>query len=603
MRRLLKHAIAWPESPLRLLAAWFTACTVFEVLRERYLLSIGLFAVIVIGVFALFTVAQWLAPFPRFSTLMTALCTIAYATVLVGNRINGDRTALYITVLFAVMIVLFPLMHREPHRLLPFTFSKKWCIAAVVTAGALFTLILGAITCLRYATFTSPNYDFGIFCNMFHNMSTTGLPTVSCERAEIISHFAVHISPIYYLILPFYMIFPSPLTLQIAQAVVLASGLVPLYLLARHFKLSYAVTAMLAALYALYPPLSTGCLYDLHENCFLPALLLWLFVCYEKQRFALMCIPAVLILGVKEDAAVYLVFFGLYLLFARRDWKRAVPLIVVAAAYFALAVHLLQNYGQGAMFGRYNNVFEGNPVTGGFFGTLLRDPAYFLTQIANNAVPKNDNTMFLQKMDWLFRMLLPFGLLLWTPRGKYGRLFLLLPLILNLLTRYGYQYDITFQYSFGCIPFLFYLLIQNAADAPPRFRREQLAFGLVAAWLMYLIMVWSPFVHYTRSMREKRETYATMERVLDVVPDDVSVTASTMLLPHLAQRPVIYEDFYHRDANGTIIPDTDYAVLDIRPHFRNQSTPFIETYLSVGYTVIYEEPELIVILRAPKKAP
>ena len=596
MRRLLKHVITWPDSPLRLLAAWFVTCTVFEALRAQVVLSSWLFVLIAVGAFVLFTVAQWLLPFPRFSTLTTALCTIAYATVLVGNRVGVDRTALYLTVLFAVVVVVLPLMRREPHRLLPFTFSKRWCIAAVVTAGVLFALVIGTVTCLRYTTFTSPNYDFGIFCNMFHNMSTTGLPTVSCERAEIISHFAVHISPIYYVILPFYWLFPSPLTLQIAQALALASGLIPLYLLARHFKLSYAMTAMLAALYALYPPLSAGCLYDLHENCFLPALLLWLFVCYEKRRFALMCIPAVLILGVKEDAAAYLVFFGIYLLFARRDWKRALPLIVVAVGYFALAVYLLQTYGQGAMFGRYEAVLSGEPAMGGLFGTLLRDPAYFLTQIANG-----EN--FTRKMTWLLRMLLPLGLLLWTPRGNYSRLFLLLPLLLNLMTQYGYQFDITFQYSFGTIPFLFYLLVQNAADAPPRFRREQLAIALLAAWLMYLFTVWPSFVHYTRAAHDNRETYEKMENVLAMVPDEVSVTASTMLVPHLAQRPVVYEDFYHRDKSGNIIPDTEYAVLDIRPHFLPQSGPFIETYLDAGYTVVYEEPELLLVLKAPKKAP
>lgn len=592
MRRLVKHVIAWPDSPLRLLAAWFAACTLFEALRIRYLMPVWLFLLVTVGLFAVFTVAQWLLPFPRFSTLTTALCTIAYATLLVGNRTGIDRLALCLTVLFAVAVVLFPLMKREPHRLLPFTFSKKWCIAAVITAGVLFLLVLGTITCLRYLTFSSPNYDFGIFCNMFHNMSTTGLPTVSCERATIISHFDVHISPIYYLILPFYCLFPSPLTLQIAQAAVLASGLIPLYLLARHFKLSYALTAMLAALYALYPPLSTGCLYDIHENCFLPPLLLWLFLCYEKRRFALLCIPAVLILGVKEDAAVYLVFFGIYLLFSRRDWKRSLPLIAVATAYFALAVYLLQTYGQGAMFGRYGNVFSGSPVTDGFLGTLLRDPAYFLSQLAGGET-------FTRKMDWLLRLLLPLGLLLWTPHGKFSRLFLLAPLVMNLLTQYGYQFDITFQYSFGCIPFLFYLLIQNAADAKPRFRREQLAFAVVTAWLMYLFLVWPSFTHYVRAMRDNRETYATMEAALDHVPDGASVTASTMLLPHIAQRPVIYEDFYHLDKDRKIIPDTDYAVLDIRPHFLAQSTPYLETYLEAGYTVFYEAPQLIIILKAP----
>ena len=89
--------------------------------------------------------------------------------------------------------------------------------------GIISAAVIAYITCLRYKTYSAPNYDFGIFCQMFHYMKTTGLPMVTCERNELLSHFAVHISPIYYILLPFYYIFPSPLTLQIGQAVVLAS--------------------------------------------------------------------------------------------------------------------------------------------------------------------------------------------------------------------------------------------------------------------------------------------------------------------------------------------------------------------------------------------
>ena len=45
MRRFLQHVIAWPESPLRLLAAWFAACTVFEAFRALYLLPVWNYAV------------------------------------------------------------------------------------------------------------------------------------------------------------------------------------------------------------------------------------------------------------------------------------------------------------------------------------------------------------------------------------------------------------------------------------------------------------------------------------------------------------------------------------------------------------------------------
>ncbi|MBR2405755.1 MAG: DUF2079 domain-containing protein [Clostridia bacterium] len=589
MRGLLNRFITFPESPMRLLASWFLSCAIFEILRSRTILLSWGFLLLTLGIFVLFTVVQHLLPKQRFSAAALAVCTVLYAVILVIFRTATDSFALVALIVFAVGIVLFPLMRREQHSLLPRPLSRGLCIGLCIGAAVWFALVIGSTTCLRYLTFSAPNYDFGIFCNMFHNMSKTGLPIVTCERDAVLSHFAVHISPIYYVILPFYMLAPSPLTLQIAQAVVLASGVWPLYKLARHYQLSHAATAAVAFLYALYPALSNGCNYDIHENCFLVPLLLWLFVCYEKQRYGFMALAAVLILSVKEDAAVYVAFFAIYVLLARRDPRRALPLLLGAAAYFATAIWLLKTFGEGAMFGRYEDLLSGSVITDGLLGTLLRDPAYFLELIVK---PANLS----KKLIWLYELLLPLGALLWTPRGKWSRFLLLLPLLLNLLTQYVYQFDINFQYSFGTLPFLFYLLIQNAADSPPRFRREHLVFSAVTAGLLYVMLVLPSFAHYTGGYLKQRDTFVQMEAILDTVPDDVSVTASTVLLPHLAQRAVIYEDVYHEGD-----PDTDYVVLDMRPAFLKQSTAYYVSCVNHGYTVVTEVEDLITILKAPEQ--
>ena len=85
-----------------------------------------------------------------------------------------------------------------------------WIFAIV--CGIICGFVIGAITCYRYKVFATPNFDFGIFVNMFYNMKESGLPITTCERDVFLSHFVVHLSPIYYLILPFYMIFSTPLT-------------------------------------------------------------------------------------------------------------------------------------------------------------------------------------------------------------------------------------------------------------------------------------------------------------------------------------------------------------------------------------------------------
>jgi hypothetical protein len=65
--------------------------------------------------------------------------------------------------------------------------------------GVFFVIFVGGLTTLRYLNFFTPNFDFGLFCNMFYNMSEGFVPLVTSERDRLLSHFAVHISPIYYL--------------------------------------------------------------------------------------------------------------------------------------------------------------------------------------------------------------------------------------------------------------------------------------------------------------------------------------------------------------------------------------------------------------------
>ena len=78
------------------------------------------------------------------------------------------------------------------------------CLTAV--AALVFFLFVSLWTVCRVLTYRAPTYDLGIFSQMFHQMRTTGLPTTTLERDGLLSHFDVHVSPIYYLLLPFYFL-------------------------------------------------------------------------------------------------------------------------------------------------------------------------------------------------------------------------------------------------------------------------------------------------------------------------------------------------------------------------------------------------------------
>ncbi|MBO5796934.1 MAG: DUF2079 domain-containing protein [Clostridia bacterium] len=456
------------------------------------------------------------------------------------------------------------------------------CVLFLLAAGG-----MAVVGTLRYLTYNTPNFDFGIFCQMFHNMKETGLPTVTCERDQIASHFAVHISPVFYLLLPFYMLFPSPVTLQIGQAVVIASGVFPLWLIAKKLGLSNKVSLMMAAAYAAYPALSTGTLYDIHENCFLAPLLLWLFCAYEYKKPWLTLLAAALVLTVKEDAAVYVAIFALFVLLDRRDVKRGAALMGVALLWFGVALWLLETYGFGGMVGRYSDYQYGDSGLLGVVKTALVNPGFVLKKILYGTA--TDQT---GKLRYLAQLVLPLAGLLFTGR-RFTRYILLLPVVLNLLTNWPYQYDVNFQYSFGVSAFFFYLCLLNAKDRQPVERRRAVTFAAAASMLLYMLLFLPSIESNLKRYEERAETIQRMDAVLATIPEDASVTCSTFLLPHLAQRAVVYEDFYHAGV------DTEYLVLDRRPGYSGDVSDIVEKYYDAGYTLIVNETDLVAILKAP----
>jgi len=461
--------------------------------------------------------------------------------------------------------------------------------------------LIAAVTCYRYLTFSSPNFDFGLFVNMFWQMKKTGLPFVTCERDVLISHFAVHISPIYYLLLPFFALFPSPLTLQIGQAAVVASGVIPTVLLCKHYRLSGKSTCLMAFVYAFHPALSAGCFFDIHENCFLAPLLLWTFYFVERRKYVPMYLFAFLCMSVKEDAAFYIFILALYLILSGKNTAHGFILMICSASYFGIAMSVLRSKSeyfsalyqdqspnpaiQGPMIHRFSNlIHEEKDGLLGALKTLLLNPGYILTQLFKSA--QNGG----EKLVYFLQILLPVGGLPFCTE-KPSRLLLVSPILINLLTDYSYQYNIGFQYHFGIVAFLLYASIVNLSDMRAKLRHSLLSVAVCACLCLYVVYAVAPFSYYQKLWRSERDTYTKMEEILKQIPEDASVSCSSGLVAHIANRDEIYEVYYH----GTVA-DTDYVVLDIRGGIDRQQ---LRSFLRQGYSVNREFTELILILYQP----
>lgn len=590
----LRSAFGRDRVICRLIAAWFgfSALTVLGADAEAFSelafgqdISLFRVALVTFLAFLLFSLAafaagEWVHTDSWFLLLCGGICAVRWL-LLYEHSTNEFLFALCVTAVMALILVYF-FRVNEPL----FSLWKPGggtVIAFAVIAGLLTCAVIATVTCLRYKTFSSPNFDFGLFVNMFHNMKETGLPLVTSERDGLLSHFAVHISPIFYVLLPFYWLFPSPLTLQIGQAVVLALGIVPVVLLCRHFKLSGKVTIFAACLYAFYPVLSSGTFYDIHENCFLTLTLLLTFLFYEKKKIIPMYLSAVSVLMVKEDAAIYLLVFALFVLLSERRYLHGVILAAMSVGYFLLAVHMLEKYGTGTLNDRFNNViFDKDEGLISAAKTALRNPGYILTQLFTTSKGG------WEKILYFLQMLLPLGFLPFCSK-KASRWLLITPILVNMVSYYVYLYDAGFQYHFASVAFLFYATVKNLPELSAPTRRNLLSLAAAGCCCLYLVTVCPKYSTYTDRWESNKETYVKMEEILDTVPEDASVACSTFLLAHIADRDEIYELAYHKNK-----PDVDFVVLDSR---YSSSNEYMLAYLEQGYTVYSHEPSLITILQ------
>ena len=422
---------------------------------------------------------------------------------------------------------------------------KSFPVACTAGVTAVFFIFISAWTVCRVRTFCAPTYDFGIFSQMFYNMRESGFPLTTLERDGLLSHFAVHVSPIYYLFLPVYFFFSYPETLQILQAGVMASSVIPLWKLCRARGLSERVSALVCGILVFLPAFGGGAGYDLHENCFLTPLILWSFWGIEKKKYALSLIFVLLTLCVKEDAAVYTCVIGLWLcakalLDSDRDgkWRDVAfgaAVIVVSVGWFAAVTAYLSSKGDGVMTYRYSNfMYDGSDSLLTVVKAVIMNPMKAVYECVDS-----------EKIKYIGFTMLPLaGIPLYTRR--YERYILLIPyLLINLMSDYTYQHDIFFQYSFGSTAFLVYLTVVNLADISSVKRQiiVSAAALIIGAGCFFSVVVPNA-CRYLSAATENREYYREIRACLDAVPENVSVASTTFYTVPLSSREVLWDVSY-----------------------------------------------------------
>ena len=576
-----EHVFSPPNFLRRLLLAWLFVSTLQYTLLDTSLknlegldglaaMSFPLLLCGVLVVFLLLSTAAWFFCTERAERWGLFLCFGWYTIV----AVSASFTVPFLIACIAILVILgvYAVLGVADSSIRPtetLTECRKWWgIGLTAMFAVLFLIFVCTLTICRVRSFAAPTYDFGIFSQMFHNMRTTGVPNTTCERDGLLSHFKVHVSPIYYLLLPFYMLFPSPTTLQVLQALVLASAVIPLWLLARRHALPPLVCALLCGLLLFYPAYAGGTSYDLHENKFLTPLLLWLFYFIDCRKLWGITLTGCLVLMVKEDAPVYVAVIALWLVLSgllqkgkERRWSllTGFGMLVVSVAYFLAVTTYLARGGDGVMTYRYSNfMYDGSESLLTVVKAVLLSPMKTIFECADK-----------EKLEFLLYTMLPLLFLpFWTRR--YERFVLLIPyLLINLMSDYQYQHNIFFQYTYGSTACLFYLTVVNLMDlrcwAQSRMPKNTnwSTILLTGTALVVSVVCFSQSIgpqagSYLERYTSNRTLYTQISESLDAIPEDASVAATTFYTVPLSNRSVLYDIRYCTQEH---LLESEYIVL------------------------------------------
>ena len=179
------------------------------------------------------------------------------------------------------------------------------------------TVLLFAAVHDAYAGFRLGRFDLG---NMVQAVwsTTQGRPLESTDNAtgEQVIRLAGHVDPFLVLLVPVWKIWPSPLSLALAQIAVVAVGALPVFWLARRHLGSERVAGLLALAYLAYPWVATSAYGAIHPVTFAITFLLFCVWFLETDRLVPFAVFALLTMSTGELMGLPILALGVWFAFA-----------------------------------------------------------------------------------------------------------------------------------------------------------------------------------------------------------------------------------------------------------------------------------------------
>ncbi|MFJ9648410.1 DUF2079 domain-containing protein [Streptomyces sp. NPDC101206] len=393
--------------------------------------------------------------------------------------------------------------------------ALPWCLAAG------FFLVYATLSVRLHRRMLTSGYDLGIFEQAVRSYAGGHLP-VSALKGPGFRLLGDHFSPVLAALAPFYRLVPSPVTLLVAQAALLAVSVVPLSRWA-HQAYGTAAGLVVGLGYGASWGIATAVEFDFHEICFAVPLLAFSVTALGNGRWRAAAAWALPLLLVKEDLGATVALIGAYI--AWRGPRR----LGLATAAVGIAGTLLEVLVIIPAFNpehryAYTGVLTGGGAGGGVLARLLHLPLDLIT-------PQ-------PKATTLVLLLAPVAFM----ALRSPLIVLALPtLAWRFLSDTPAYWGTVYHYSAVLMPIVFGAFVHclglwAPGDSAQDRRTVRVALTISAAATLLLLPQFPLARFADRATWQTPPRAAAAHRLMDRIPDGATVAASNRLVPQLTHR-------------------------------------------------------------------
>ncbi len=393
----------------------------------------------------------------------------------------------------------------------------------VFFAVLLITVFYAGITFNQHRNFETHAFDFAIYDRTAWHYGR--LQFNYYENLIFKNKMADHFEPI--LILPgiIYLIYESPYVLLGLEALIIALGFVPIYLIAKKKLKSGVAGILLGFSFVFFLGVLSAVNFPIHPGSWLATFYGFMLYFALERKFKWYYLFLCLALLSKESAFLHLLYIGIFLAIFLKERKHGLITISTGIIYCFFIIYLLMpglNNGSPYVHGIYNYILD-NPLN--FLGDSIKTPILSLKYLFEQGklqtlIASLASTGFLAVLSPVF-------------------LVLVLPMFLErFLAHHSSMYTLNFHYSIPVAIMLYFSTIYSICWITKKISIKNLAVYLSAFVLLCSITVTcvSPnnLINYKSWKNFKlNDKHILVKEAIKQIPGGSSVLTQDTIVPHL----------------------------------------------------------------------